>query len=326
MRFLDGKAGPTITLDPNYAAARSLLTQQVRTSFSACREAPLPTTPHYNAPVIRPHAGVDSLYQFASFSEGIEVALLSRETGGGGSAGSGWYSAGNTYGSPDCNNCWNNCRQTAWDDSGLGAWETYTCIPCIVIAALLYNAIAYVCWGTCQLPGGGCCPTPCGGTFTCCGRDANCFHNDLCCPKSLQVCNNICCGEGATSCAPDGWCGCPPGQSICGAFCCSEGSVCCGTTCCPAGTTTCCGNDCGCKAGDICCGGKTCCRADSCIGNQTCCEAETHYPCGGICCDRFNKCCSDVCCGDYRDICVNGKCFRPPVTPTPSTSPLPPPN
>jgi hypothetical protein len=279
MTFADHAPPPTIALDPTLGPVVTALAAQASKSFATCQDVssalPKPTP-----------------------------RLSLRETGQGGSPGEGWYEPGETYGSPNCDNCWDSCGKTALDYSGLTSWETYICAPCLAAAVFAYNGIWLVCWGACQLPGGGCCPVPCGGAFTCCGTNDHCFRSDLCCPSSMIVCNNVCCGTGVTTCAPDGFCGCPTGQSVCGDNCCAANTTCCGTQCCPAGTTTCCGNVCCDKSANTCCGTQCCPAGAPCLNGKTCCASPSHVcPGSSTCCPPFNVCCGSTCCG-ANEVCL----------------------
>jgi hypothetical protein len=220
------------------------------------------------------------------------------------SPGSGWYEPGESYDSPDCTNCSNNCETTAENNSGIKDWYTYVCgPPCIAGAVAAYNAIWIACWASCQVPGGGCCPVPCGGAFICCGRNDNCFHSDLCCPGSMVVCKDVCCGPGVTTCAADGFCGCPTGQLECGNNCCPTNTTCCGGQCCPTGTTTCCGNIC-CATGSTQCCGNQCCPTGAPCLNNVCCPSPSHVcPGSNTCCPPFNVCCGSTCCG-LNEVCL----------------------
>jgi hypothetical protein len=295
VRFADGRPHPQISANPKLASVVTGLTTQAKKAFATCH-----TTPHAPRPA-HPH-------------------LFGREVGGNGSPGSGWYEPGETYSSPDCTQCWNNCGDTALQYSGLTDWETWLCPACIVAAFIAYDAIWVACWGTCQLPGGGCCPVPCGGAFVCCGRNDNCFRGDLCCPGNMVVCRNVCCGPGVTSCAPDGFCGCPSGQAVCGDNCCASGTPCCGKnccpagtgkccgdSCCPAGTSKCCGNDCCPSASDNCCGNH-CCPANAPCINNVCCASPSHVcPGSNTCCPPLAPCCGSACCSGPDDICLSNR-------------------
>jgi hypothetical protein len=276
VKFTDGLPPPAITVDASLAALVTGLAQEARTALASCGNSTPGST----------QAAHPSLDPF-------------REVGP--DPGSGWYEPGETYSSPDCTNCWNNSVATAKDKSGLCSWEVQFCPPCWPAAFALFNAIAMGLWATCQLPGGGCCPVPCGGAFTCCGRGDHCFRGDLCCP--YLVCNNVCCGPFVTTCASDGFCGCPSGQIPCGTNCCAPGTLCCGGTCCPSGSAKCCGNQC-CPAGsDQCCGDQCCPNGAPCINNSICCPSPSHV-CGTTCCAPFNICCGSTCCGT-NEVCLS---------------------
>jgi len=259
IEFLDHRPAPAIapiaSLANSLSATVGALGKLARTRFNSCQT--MVSTTSTRGP----------------------VRVMDYKPGGGGpnDPGDGWYEPGGTYSSPDCDNCWNNCEGTAEKYSGLDDWQTYLCPPCLAAAVFSFNAIWLVCWGTCQLPGGGCCPVPCGGVFTCCGRDDNCFRGDLCCPQSMVVCNNVCCGSNIHVCASDGTCGCPDGMTSCGENCCPSGQICCGGLCTAPN---------GCDNG---------------------CATPTHF-CNGTCCAAFNSCCNGRCCGQT---CVNNVCCPP---------------
>jgi hypothetical protein len=193
------------------------------------------------------------------------------------SPGDNWYNPGETYESPDCDNCWTNCESTAEQAAGTGDWKSWIDPIDIVTTIAVYDATLLGCWATCQLPGGGCCPVPCGGPFTCCGRGDNCFRGDICCPGSQKVCNNQCCSPDVTECSADGNCGCLSGTFECEDTCCQNGTECCGGQCCPAG---------------------------GCHNNNFCCP-DPKYVCGTSCCAPFTTCCNNQCCAGK---CVNGAC------------------
>jgi hypothetical protein len=268
VRFADGKPPSQITADQNLVSALRDLEKKAAASSASCRTlvSPRPARPK----------------------------KAYRERGQGGSLGDGWYEPGETYDAPACSQCSDNCTSTCIHDCGLDTWEViFTWAASIACGNLCWIG----CWGTCQFPGGGCCPVPCGGLGVCCGRGDNCFHGDLCCPGKYVVCNNICCGPGVSNCASDGFCGCPVlGQIPCGDNCCDATSTCCGGTCCPTGSTQCCGNQC-------------CPTNAQCLNNATCCAPPSHV-CGSICCPPFNVCCGTTCCG-LNQQCINGVCTNP---------------
>lgn len=251
--FLDHRPGPTITAAPALGVTVGALARQLRGRTKAC--IAVSGSPGGRGP----------------------IRTLDYKPGGNGPGdpGDGWYGAsGATYNAPDCDGCWNNCGDKAKEYSGIEDWETYLCAPCFAAAVLAFNAIWLGCWGTCQLPGGGCCPVPCGGAGTCCGRNDNCFRGDLCCPASMVVCNNVCCGFNISTCSADGTCGCPTGMVSCSTQCCAAGEICCNGICAPAG---------GCDNG---------------------CVKPAHF-CNGTCCAPFSACCNGQCC---KDICLNNTC------------------
>lgn len=272
---------PTASLANSLAATMGVLGKQARTRFNSC-QAVVSTT-----------------------STRGPVRKLDYKPGAGGAndPGDGWYEPGGTYDSPDCDNCWNNCVSTAEQYSGLDDWQTYLCPACVAADLVAFDAITLACWGTCQLPGGGCCPVPCGGAFSCCSRNDNCFRGDLCCPQSMVVCNNVCCGFNIHGCAPDGSCGCPAGLTSCGENCCQSGEICCSGQCTQPGT---CDNGCVTPVSHFCNG--TCCS-----GFNSCCNGQC---CGQICVNNNVCCppaqaCGDVCCASGQ-VCSNGACLGCP--------------
>ena len=277
--FLDHRAPPDAKAVGDFEQTVGLLGKQVRGKFTSCE---VTTAPGRRGPY-RP---------------------MDIKPGGDGSPGDGWYNPGETYGSPDCDGCWNNCVSTAEQYSGLDDWETYLCPVCFAAAVASFDVIVLVCWGTCQLPGGACCPVPCGQAFSCCAKGDHCFAGNTCCPASMMVCSNVCCGPNITSCAPDGTCGCPGGLVSCGEYCCPQGQICCsgpkGQTCvrpggCDAGgcgePTFSCNGKC-CAPFSTCCNGQ-CCGA-ACV-NNTCCPAA--QVCGNTCCSSGQTCSSGKCVG-----------------------------
>ena len=183
---------------------------------------------------------------------------------------------------PACDRCYDTCADKDGDCTGdIDDWENLLCPPCYAlrIAACLFKW--GICMAGCNIPGGGCCPVPCGSiTDNCCGPDTVCMQpkQRTCCPTDRALCGGFCCEKGTTTCAPDGFCGCPDNQTACGDFCCSPG--------------------------DICNGGQ-CYKPSECTGN-TCCHAPSHF-CNGVCCPPFNGCCGGVCCSS-TGACVNGQC------------------
>lgn len=257
VEYLDHRPAPFSTHAAGAGTTVSALAKQVGTKWRSCRTLSVKTTTH----------------------GGVRVMDYKPGANGAGDLGDGWYEPGETYDAPDCTSCWNNCGDTATKDSGIDSFWTYTNPVTFAYAMASFNLIWLACWGTCQLPGGGCCPVPCGGLFTCCGRGDNCFHGDICCPGSMVVCNNVCCGPGIHICAADGTCGCPDGLLSCGEQCCQEGQICCGGHCCA-------GSDC---------------------QNNLCCTSPSHH-CADQCCAPFSSCCNGQCCSS---VCVNNVCCPP---------------
>jgi hypothetical protein len=251
VKFSDGHPQPQITGDPKIADVIKALGKESNEAFKTCRQA---------------------------------VFTQQRIMRGGG--GSNWYLPGGTYNSPNCDNCFENCGKTAEDICGLEDWENLFNWIRLATALACYPIVTEACWGTCQLPGGGCCPEPCGDVGDCCGRHDTCFEAagsgaKLCCPASMVVCQNACCGPFVKTCAPDGSCGCQEGQLGCGGNCCPD------------------------SINYKCCGGDCCPKNAECL-NNSCCEFPSHA-CAGICCPPFQPCCNNVCCsGNVR--CVNGTC------------------
>jgi hypothetical protein len=270
IRFTDGQPVPQISADPSLTAVINRLISESEQALSSCQALQSASPPR------RP------------------LQFFFRNKGQNGSPGVGWYEPGETYEAPGCTNCENNCYGYARDHSGLTDWQTWLCPPCIVYAVAAFDIIYFGCLGVCQLPGEGCCPVLCGGPFVCCGSGDHCFQSNLCCPGSMVVCQNVCCGPNVTGCAADGFCGCPSGQTVCGDNCCQAGSTCCGNNqCCPVGSDQCCGDQC-------------CPTGAPCLNNTTCCAPPSNV-CGGTCCAPFNDCCNNVCCPDNMT-CVQNTC------------------
>ena len=231
------------------------------------------------------------------------MRTMDYKPGGGGAndPGDGWYEPGGSYNSPDCDQCENNCNDTAEKYSGVDDWEVWICPPCLAAALAAYDAIWLACYAACQLPGGGCCPVPCGGAFTCCGKNDHCFRGDLCCPSNMVVCNNVCCGPNIGSCAGDGTCGCPSGMSSCGESCCSANEDCCGGLCVARG-----GCNGGCPSPQFPCAGQCCGPFSNCCGGKCCLDRCVN----GVCCPMAQAC-GNVCCPSGQ-LCNNGTCFGCP--------------
>lgn len=214
-------------------------------------------------------------------------------------AGDNWYEPGGTYDSPNCDNCWSDCENTAEQAAGTSDWKSWIDPIDFVTTIAVYDATLLACWAVCQLPGGGCCPESCGSVFLCCGKGDNCFHGDLCCPGSQKVCNNQCCSPDITECAADGNCGCRGGTFECADTCCQNGTECCGGQCCPAG---------GCHNGFCCPSPKYICGSNCCAPFTTCCNGQC---CAGTClngaCCPTNQVCGNTCCPPGT-ACNNGHC------------------
>jgi hypothetical protein len=276
VRFADGGPAPKIAVDPALARAIAALAEKAK------------------------KASASSLSVRALHSH---RRLSSRDVGQG-SPGDGWYEPGETYDAPACAECSDDCGNTCYDKCGFGDWTTWLCGPgCLATAAACDAACYIACWASCQFPGGGCCPVPCGKAFSCCGRGDQCFHGDLCCPGSMVVCNDLCCGPYITTCAPDGFCGCPTGQTVCGDNCCPPDTACCGGECCPTGSNQCCGNNQCCPTGSSqCCGDQCCPTGAPCLNSSICCAPPSNV-CGSNCCAPFTVCCGGRCCG-VNEICL----------------------
>jgi hypothetical protein len=321
VRFADGNQPPQITTDASINGAVKALWNQARALLASCRSSGVstPRTPFRAdaAPMISRGGAVAT----------CDADCRSCNQGG-------WYEPQGAYAGnlgPSCDDCGNNCVNTANKYSGVTDWETYTNPVSFAYAMIAYNAIYAVCWTGCHVPGGGCCPVSCGYP-NCCGSGAVCFNGggNLCCPSPSIVCNNVCCAAGVTSCAADGFCGCPPTmnqcgnecctslQACCGGKCCAPGATqCCGDSCCPAGTGSCCGNICCPTGSSVCCGKNLCCpNGSSCCGGQCCpggapcinnvCCASPSTVCGKTCCPPFSKCVNGTCCATV--VCGNVCC------------------
>jgi hypothetical protein len=183
---------------------------------------------------------------------------------------------------PACDNCYDRCNDQYGSCTGnFDDPANFLCPPCWAarIAACLLKWTA--CMGLCNVPGGGCCPVPCGSiTDNCCGPDTVCMEpkQRTCCPTDRALCGGFCCEKGTTTCAPDGFCGCPGTQVACGDLCCA--------------------------AGDI-CSDEQCFQPSECT-DGVCCHAPSHF-CNGVCCPPFNACCNGVCCPN-AGACINGQC------------------
>lgn len=287
LMFSDGKAVSTGSLDPQLRGSFSALLQGAHSNLATCQTSHLVS----GRSRVPQSAGSKPIH-----ADGPKV--MSPEDSA--SPGDNWYEPGETYGSPNCDNCWSDCENTAEDAAGVSDpkswWDPVSWVETIVV----YDVVLAGCWAACQLPGGGCCPVPCGGPFTCCGKGDNCFHGDLCCPGAQKVCNNLCCSTDVTECAADGSCGCRGGTFACGDTCCQNGTECCGGQCCPAG---------GCHNNDFCCPSpKYVCGSNCCAPFTTCCNGQC---CAGKClngtCCPSNQVCGNTCCPP-GSACNNGKC------------------
>ncbi len=300
--FLDRNPAPALILDAGLQPIVTALASQASQGLRKCHNLPA-TASRLTTTVNRPAAVTGP-----GVAAGGQRSVMAYKPGQGGpnDPGDGWYVPGGTYNAPDCDNCWNNCGDLAADKSGINDWKVWIGGPVAWATAIAaYNVIWLACWGTCQLPGGGCCPVPCGGVFTCCGRHDNCFRGDLCCPQNMVVCNNVCCGANVSSCSPDGSCGCPTGLVNCGKECCTAGQICCGGVCaapqdckngvyCPDPSHIC-NNKC-CPPFNPCCNGQCC--AGTCVNN--------------VCCPDPKRVCGNTCCAPGQ-VCSNGSCFGCPT-------------
>lgn len=278
VEFLDHRPPSSVTADPAIGTVFNLVVHKARIKANSCVTV---------GPMLTRGGTIRAL----GYKPG---------TNGPNDPGDGWYVPGGTYNAPNCDRCWDNCVETAWDASGLSSWITYASVIGLAYAEAAFPIIAMACWGTCQLPGGGCCPVPCGGPFVCCGRDDQCFQGNLCCPSNMVVCNNVCCGPNISTCAPDGSCGCPTGLLDCEQQCCGSGEICCGGQCCVS--TSCRNNSC-CTPPSYHCGDHCCPPFSSCCNGQCCSQICVN----NVCCPP-ERACGAVCCSDGQ-VCSNGTCF-----------------
>ena len=271
VQFADGKPAPQISADSSLSGTIKDLGNQLKAALASCKgttPAPKPTSgnPPRRADTGRAHNSNGTIPCYDTCRNSNQ---------------GGWYGAvpaGDSVG-PSCEQCWNNCGNTAAKYSGIEDWETYTNPVSFAYAMIAYSGIWEGCWGTCQLAGGGCCPVGCGYP-KCCGAGATCYGGNLCCPSSHIVCNNVCCEAGVFTCGPDGFCGCPATMTICGNDCCTGTQACCGNACCAPGRSQCLREQGCCPAGTGSCRGDTCCPT----GSPVCCGKN-------LCCPQGSKCC-----------------------------------
>jgi|WetSurMetagenome_2_1015567.scaffolds.fasta_scaffold99627_2 hypothetical protein len=294
--FLDRGAPPQLIRDPAIAATiRSLDTQASGLLRVAPTAAPAPPKPRADLDLrVRPSPA-------AADCGPHRPPILA--------PGNDWYEPGDDP--VDCSVCENDCG------TNVGSW---------ILDIFTFGASEpeywAACMAACNLPDGGCLPTPC-GFLTTCGKNDTCFSYEggrLCCPSPSAICNGVCCGDFITSCGSDGTCGCPegtnvcaqeccnPDQACCNGACCAKGQVCIDGICCKPGVVTCKGLCC--DKGQVCHNGK-CCKPQNMCG-PTCCDelATCLNPETGVCCGFDQPVCGGVCC-PLGAVCLNGKCCEP---------------
>ncbi len=295
MKFADGQPAPKIVVEPSVMKVMTDLLAEARKSIASCRPA-ASSAPRTRAIFFGP--------------------------------GRNWYVPGDMPHS--CDICLNGCGEAYSDDADDP--------ECLIHALDCWPELLVVwagCVAECKLPGGGCLPVPCGGTFGSCAPGDTCFDwkgenpGELCCEAPGVVCKNICCGKTITSCLPDGSCGCDTNEITCGNQCCDpakkescSNGICCphgqqnsNGICCPTNQTNfkgkCCLNQ------NIC--GEVCCdELSKCVDKKkSFCCGFTEVVCAGVCCKTGEQCvngkccskpCGNVCCGSAQ-ACLNGKCI-----------------
>jgi hypothetical protein len=332
--FADGHTAPLASLDKPLASRIANLGARSFAKFQSCittaRSEAHPTTPvtHKLSGYAR-QTESGSLGNFGGLH--TDQGVISGKVRGDASD-PGWnapghtYSSGGTADSPDCNQCMSDATQKALDASGLsgvGFWvgvvgDIFSGGTAIAAEMAVFEAEAAAFIALCNLPGQACYPVLCGGPFEACAKGDQCADSasGICCATSSSsafagvVCNGICCPGGVTSCAPDGYCACPAGLSVCGDQCCPPSSQCCGGQCYTPGTQ-CCNGDVPCLNGSKCLtgtAGSVCCFNESLCLNAYCCGLNTCTLDG--CCQQ-EQVCGDRCC-PAGEICQNGACFKPP--------------
>ena len=153
--FLDHRPPPTITIAPALHDAIITLAKQLDSRLRSCYSSSAGTTA----------------------SRGV-LRDLSLKPGGNGAndPGDGWYLSGGTYDSPGCDSCLDGCGHPSTDVQSIiddieNIFEALVDAASLAEALLTYFVNYTKCIAGCYLPYGGCCPVPCGGAFTCCGRN-----------------------------------------------------------------------------------------------------------------------------------------------------------
>jgi hypothetical protein len=318
IHFADRQPQPVVTINPAVVG----IINQLQASVKAALAAPIP-----------PQIQIRPIIRTPESATLRRRVILS-------APGTDWYEPSDDP--VACTNCENHCNDVFYDNQP-GADTLFFCPPC----AAYQEGRAFVIWtgcmGLCNIPGGGCLPTPC-GTFTTCGANDQCFDvqtGPLCCPAPAAVCQNICCGTNVTTCAPDGGCGCPSGQNACGNDCCKPGQTCHDGVCCDHSDAINCKGVC-CEPGNICtqdgccrpnnmcnglccepfntpngyfgpamecCNNTHCCQQGTCCGTKCCGQGETCLdPSTGTCCQLV---CNGKCCPPGSGTCCDGVCCPP---------------
>jgi hypothetical protein len=284
IRFADGRPPPQVVIDrPLSASIEELVTEGKKAFAEPVTRAPMSLRRSAVTRVKGP-----KFRRFIPQAPGLD-----------------WFEPSNDV--VDCTVCEDDCGK-AYAAALPGLIVDIFCPPCYLADVAAQLAIWAGCMLVCQLPHGGCLPTPC-GTFTTCGKNDKCFSfqgGSLCCPAPAALCKNICCGTDVTTCAPDGGCGCTTDQTACGNDCCDAGQTCINGVCCDQPNVTVCNGVC-CAPGQVCHNGK-CCRADGMCGNACCDEiSNCADPKTGVCCSFAAVVCGTQCC-PLGAHCINGKC------------------
>jgi hypothetical protein len=330
--FTDTRAPPTAQVEQQLGTRIAALSARSFSKFSACVNPNLVSHPAFrpipkrSVTATRTESGSTFIAPILHLNEGGVVGGRVR----GDASDPGWNSPGLTYSasgetadSPACNQCMSDATNKALEASGLGTaggvigvlGDIFSGGTAIAAEMIVFEAEAAAFIALCNLPGQQCYPVSCGGPFEACAQGDQCVQSGICCATTSNsqsagvVCNGICCPGGVTSCASDGYCGCPSGSNVCGDQCCPPNSKCCGGQCYTPGTDCCgdvpCLNGSKCltgKAGSMCCFNGSLCLDTYCCGLNTCTKDG--------CCQQ-QQVCGDACC-PTGEICQNGSCFKPP--------------
>jgi lipoprotein-anchoring transpeptidase ErfK/SrfK len=291
MKFADGSAIPSTTVDPNVSQALPLLTQAIQTQ---CDKTNTPGTPAPSAALAPVGAASPSGDPPAhSFTPSLFCDICA----GAATAAYDYCSYLAAGASVACGLAYPICFGLA-EAACAATWA-------VALGTLCHVPGFAQTFG--QNPGPPCCPLFCGGS-ACCNAGEVCAAQGLCCSAGQTACGVNCCVGGQT-CLANGTC-CTSANACNGQSCCNTGDTCMANgSCCPAGLAVCNGVCCSdphdicdpatnackpaCPSGTQTCGETCCAGGQTCIANGTCCA--TSSVCTGAngtsCCGAGQLCC-----------------------------------